>query len=461
MDAGGPLGVKLEYFPKFIRDWNISCTDTTIDVCEKIVKKETEVGDLRFIDLIPVEFRGKAEAFVSHAWNQPFTRVTDLLLKGRISSRYNSSIFVWFDLFVVHQNGGQKQKKDLESIHLVIKSCDYTILLLDQPSGHDRPVLLTRMWCLYEIYRTQQSGGKFVMVFDRPFRSNARIPWLRIEEGKITKPEDKEMILADVGDNAGEVNLILNQMVHQVWVIRSTGRVLLSWFIIWSLIISIVMKLDFINLGGILFSHFLMSGFATWYYTIMYMEGIWFFGRGCFSRETSTFLLLATYYIVTCTVLSIDKFKLHCEHWWAIYGYIAFKIFLVSLPICLGAIFSGYCATFNTELGAILWFLLVPIFLDCMSVFFATKYLCQEVYSHELLIGIFVGDIVLWLCLLTISWFAYFRYRKLNHAVQLRSEHGCCWKILWTVLSLGVEPLVNGCFVRGMRHPNELQIPLL
>ena len=111
-------------------------------------KKETmEVGRRCMTYIIPAGFSGLAQVFISHAWSQPFTRITDLLLKG-INSRYKSNVYVWFDLLVCLQNGGPKQTDDLNSINSVIRSWSETVLRLDQRRGDDLPVMLTRMWCL-------------------------------------------------------------------------------------------------------------------------------------------------------------------------------------------------------------------------------------------------------------------------------------------------------------------------
>jgi len=95
MDANGcPLGVILEYFPIFIRKYDISFTATTEQICREIIKKETIEDDCCFYDLIPDEFKAPAQVFVSHAWSQPFKRISDLLLSGRLTSGYNMNISV-------------------------------------------------------------------------------------------------------------------------------------------------------------------------------------------------------------------------------------------------------------------------------------------------------------------------------------------------------------------------------
>jgi len=239
MDANGdPLGVQLKYFPKFIKKYNIQYSLTTTQVCDSLIKKVTKDGDLCFWDLIPKEFRGKAEAFVSHAWKQPFRRITDLLLKGRVAGKSNSKMYVWFDLFSVHQNGGQKQKDDLDSIGEVIKKCGKTVLLIDHQRFDKPPVLFTRMWCLYEIYRTQNCGGKFVLVFDEPFLGLGEFETLKIEDGEITKDADRAMIMEDIGENKVKVNELLNQVLHEVWVTRSLALVIVLWFNVWALLVS-------------------------------------------------------------------------------------------------------------------------------------------------------------------------------------------------------------------------------
>jgi len=58
-----------------------------------------------------------------------------------------------------------------------------------------------------------------------------------------------------------------------------------------------------------------------------------------------------------------------------------------------------------------------------------------------------------WLIMMLISWFGYFRHRKLNREYKPRGEPGCCWKTFWTLFTFGVETCFNPSFVSGMGSP--------
>lgn len=461
MDDGRPRGVKMQYFPKFIKEFDISCTATTDEVCQDVIKRATKDGDKCFFELIPDEFKGPAQVFLSHAWSRPFTRITDLLLAGRITSRYNSKVFVWFDLFAVHQNGGRKQKEDLDAIQHVIKSCSKTVLILDQPYTIDRPVMLTRMWCLYEMFKTWEYGGDFVIVFDDPFRIKAPFPLLRIEDGKVTKEEDKQMILSEVGNNSAEINAMLNQIMHQIWVIRSTGPVLLWWFLLWNTFSIALMAYGpivspiFYSLLGVLFlynfsCYALILVCLGWNRITQKGFRIGFSFKALSWQEIRFFVAFFAQFIFYIYQLSRFHWKSYDQN--TSFWYTVRVGLLLSSPLIYYPARNRKCVF--TEVAAIVCTFYIPFLniTNCAIYRGALEWLDFLGLGFDFKIQV-IGFIVFLIILYFFSWFGYYRYRKLNHTVKLPSNPGCCWKILWSCLTLGVEPLINPRFVLGMRNP--------
>jgi len=126
------------------------------------------------------------------------------------------------------------------------------------------------------------------------------------------------------------------------------------------------------------------------------------------------------------------------------------------LLIVLRKKFPGFWAVCVTEIGATTGYLFISIILIVTSLLISpwtwqhsSKGVIMDLGANIL------GDILVWLIILTALWFGYFRYRKLSHVVSLRSKHSCCWKILWTCSTFGVELLINPRFVLGMKKSND------
>jgi len=452
-------GVKLKYFPQFIRQNRISSTQTTEEVCRDIVKKKTVEGDKCFYDLIPPEFKGPAQVFVSHSWRQPLQRVTDLLLKGRITSKCNSNICVWFDLFAVHQNGGPKQNKDLHSINAVIKNCRKTVLLLDQRDDEKIPSMLTRMWCFYEIYLTYKYSGNFVIVFDGPFRSEARFPTVKIKYGDISKIEDKEMIMDEIGEKIGEVDRVLNQILHQIWTIRSMGPVLMQWTGFWFLAARFILQY---------FDQVLpfLSVFLNWvicvvnYFIIMLLED-------GYSPRTA----ISLFFWIICypVVIFIDMVYNPINLFWTPkifilwYSVLIFTIFIIWIfVLALRKTFPGFWDLFATEVGAIAGFFTLAMIMNC-TYFVLASVIVRRVLGWPITFDIpfaikaVYSNIFILIICMAVVWFGYFRYRSLNHAVTLRKKQSSCWNLFWSCYTFGMERLVSPQFVLGMRRIQETE----
>eukprot|EP00854_Cymbomonas_tetramitiformis_P024944 gene24944-30418_t len=108
----------------------------------------------RYVDLIPDVNVGPAEVFVSHGWRSNFF---DLVNALATHFQEEPGTFLWMDIFAVNQNPGTAANTlDVDSFEDVIKATQITTFQLD-----GRGVALTRVWCLYEIWKTLMNENQF------------------------------------------------------------------------------------------------------------------------------------------------------------------------------------------------------------------------------------------------------------------------------------------------------------
>ena len=87
---------------------------------------------------------GEAQVYISHAWNDEFLSVVDIL---KYYFRDTPDVILWFDVLVVDK---KKNHHEFE-FECVLNQCQSTVLVL---SSWKNSIALTNAWCLYEIYFT-------------------------------------------------------------------------------------------------------------------------------------------------------------------------------------------------------------------------------------------------------------------------------------------------------------------
>jgi len=468
MDSSGrPIGVKLDYFRTFIRQNDIQSSWTTSEVCDRIVMSKTKAADtnIRYAELIPEVYRGPAEVFISHAWSRPFSRIIDSLLRKRIYSRCNAKTFVWFDLFAIHQNEGQKQNEDFNAIPEVIEKCDRTVLLLDQSSDHDIPVMLTRIWCLYEMYITLKCEKGFVLVFDDPLLFSSPYPLTKIESAYVTKPEDKRRILNIIGNNVDDVNEVLNKVLHNVWFVRAMVTIVSQWVLIWIYMLDWILKLALtFNLLGlsnivrlITITLFTVT-FPYWAFvnTIFFLLTV----RRYHVRVYVMWVILITNSVgfnIWRNADNLDNVVILFTDpkMWGMYCFLLISV----LRWFFGACWSILATEYGIVSGYILWRLItsITVFSTWDTEHAEVKYLWDHFPAEEfentwaVLFTVSIG-IVITLITLMLWWLLYFRYRNLRTTVRTTSNIGFCWSWVWTCLTFGIELRFNPKFVKGYNN---------
>lgn len=163
---------------------------------------------------------GEPTVMVSHSWSSPYIHLTAIL--KRYDENTNTNNFFWLDIFSMNQHdfadlsgvqasdpmdGSIASMYDtmLQALTQAIKVPNCMLLAL---IPHERPALLTRAWCLYEIYIAWKVGAEvacgFVPEAEQSVKKsllkddmliNQIIDSVDAKESRATKNSDREMIL--------------------------------------------------------------------------------------------------------------------------------------------------------------------------------------------------------------------------------------------------------------------------
>eukprot|EP00873_Tetraselmis_striata_P021923 jgi/Tetstr1/442187/TSEL_030337.t1 len=179
---------------------------TTKEVVEGVVKPLTAACKCTFVEVMdccrPPEF------FMSHTWHRPFRELVHCLTER---FREAPDTIVWVDIFAFNQHlTFEQMKADLDTLAETVARTQRTLVVMD-PEG----VCFTRAWCLKEHHEAVKAGGggrddpgKLEIlpycVETREVDKLARMMYnLQVEKATAFKPEDKDMILAEIQSHEG------------------------------------------------------------------------------------------------------------------------------------------------------------------------------------------------------------------------------------------------------------------
>ncbi|GIL50307.1 hypothetical protein Vafri_6512 [Volvox africanus] len=120
--------------------------------------------------------------------------------------------YVWLDIFAINQHPSEQQANDLAQLQEVVGASEATLLVMDRYG-----TVLTRIWCLYEIWQTvRQRGSEALCVLAGPLDFEELVHvWgeLEVERAQATFPADRDRILADIRAATGSAEL--NRHIQQ------------------------------------------------------------------------------------------------------------------------------------------------------------------------------------------------------------------------------------------------------
>ena len=211
----------------------------TKDACEEVVKPVTKDQKISYIDylLLPSSLNtttnknssngehnvvGNATKFVSHAWKYNFNEVVETLEDSLTKNLNSNSIvdshsndtseYLWFDILVVNQHMSDIRdftwwKTEFqEAIHEI-----GTVLLVLAP--WEKPIPLTRSWCLWEIFSAAHTDSTLQVVMSKDQEARF-LAHLRMDFGEINQSiESLDMKNAEAG-NPKDKRMIQEAVEH-------------------------------------------------------------------------------------------------------------------------------------------------------------------------------------------------------------------------------------------------------
>eukprot|EP00808_Paulinella_micropora_P001610 g10533.t1 len=178
-----------------------------------------------------------ATVFLSHAWKYTFKQVVEAIAAHWPDKDVRSQTFLWFEFFTVNQHQISTVDPDFwfEAFRENVQTIGRTVLIL---SPWRNPLLLTRSWCLWEIFCTRVTESMFEIClspteakdFEKALVEDfssilGSLSKIDVKKAKAFKKEDQEKILALVErmkDGAHELKkAVLAEM--RAWVLQ-VGR---------------------------------------------------------------------------------------------------------------------------------------------------------------------------------------------------------------------------------------------
>ena len=139
-----------------LKDLQRVTTMTTKDACEEIVKPATAATKVSYVDFL--QLNAKASKFVSHAWKYTFEDIV-----AALESSNQDGDILWFDICTVNQHKSETRDFDWwqTTFQDAVREIGCTVLVL---SPWERPIPLTRSWCIWEVFSTFVTGVNFEVV---------------------------------------------------------------------------------------------------------------------------------------------------------------------------------------------------------------------------------------------------------------------------------------------------------
>jgi len=152
-----------------------------------------------------VAFVGSPNVFVSHAWSYKFVDVVQALCE--FADRQPEPVFFWFDCLCIDEHATQVLGPDFwdTTFKASIAAIGHTVMVL---SPWQKPIPLTRSWCLWEIFCTIDVGARFTVclpnkekkAFQEALRDDHEaflhaVADIDVAEAEAGNPTDKQRIL--------------------------------------------------------------------------------------------------------------------------------------------------------------------------------------------------------------------------------------------------------------------------
>jgi hypothetical protein len=159
--------VSVQWLSEFVRSHGGQLAHkTTAEVSEQHLKPNTKAKQCAYIRLAEERTAdghpsvGIATFFVSHAWQYKFLDLAEVIIEW--GQTVPTPTYVWLDIFSVNQHAPEQPPEWWDStFRTAVGELGHTLLVL---APWDKPVALSRVWCLWEILCTIDEGADLTVL---------------------------------------------------------------------------------------------------------------------------------------------------------------------------------------------------------------------------------------------------------------------------------------------------------
>lgn len=171
------IGIKTSYFEKFIED-NGGMQQfhglSTKQVCVKCIEEKCQITNLSISQQLQnssygaKQYVGKPKWFISHSWSNLFLETVEAIIATfvKLYGQDARDIVVWIDIFSFFQGGNENVPFEYLNSTLIKNICDIENMMMVMIPW-DKPLSLTRAWCLYEAFACFSTGSTFELALTR------------------------------------------------------------------------------------------------------------------------------------------------------------------------------------------------------------------------------------------------------------------------------------------------------
>jgi len=242
--ADGVAGVTLRFLQEFCQENNIDSRMSCADICKGYIMKQTNRNGIHSPLVVMIGERkdssgkpyvGTPTQFLSYTWSHPISVVLGVLEKFEHDNPGKDHFF-FIDMFcldqhvmIAHSRMDQSdfQRKLVATLQNCIRIPNHVLVCLHP---FHEPLVLSRSWCLFELFTAMGLEAKISMCFSKEdaesffdaldeqrFDAKSMVMKIHASTCEATDPRDKEMILNEINKvgvrNYNRVvrNLVLSQ----------------------------------------------------------------------------------------------------------------------------------------------------------------------------------------------------------------------------------------------------------
>jgi len=137
--------------------------------------------------------------FISHAWKYKFCELVNAITRFELADDNRAGAYYWVDFFAINQHAAEA---DLVGLEDLVKSSKGVLLVL---MPLQRPIPLTRCWCLFEIHSAIQNNVPLLV-------SVSRVESERFRAGLLTATADESILSLDFDARNAEATVKDDEM---------------------------------------------------------------------------------------------------------------------------------------------------------------------------------------------------------------------------------------------------------